>query len=158
MRRGRPVDPGSLTQRVLAQLQDDQWKDTREIALAVGAPVRKVGDLLSFLQSQGTTGRTLTDGVREQRARLALPRLHEQREPQQRTVLAAHLDEAGLARQSRDLVAGHLSPIALISSTHSNRPSKNSPAARTHVTPVSTLRYTMTTLVSASFMASATNS
>lgn len=53
MRRGRPVDPGSLTQRVLAQLQDDQWKDTREIALAVGAPVRKVGDLLSFLQSQG---------------------------------------------------------------------------------------------------------
>jgi len=53
MRRGRRVDPSSLTQRVLAQLHDDQWKDTREIALAVDAPVRKVGDLLSFLQGQG---------------------------------------------------------------------------------------------------------
>ncbi len=52
-RRGRKIDPNSVTQRVLAELQDEQWKDTREIALAVGAPVRKVGDVLSALQGQG---------------------------------------------------------------------------------------------------------
>ena len=52
-RPGRAIDPSSLRQRVLAQLQDDQRKDTREISLAVGAPVRKVGDLLSWLAGQG---------------------------------------------------------------------------------------------------------
>jgi len=30
-RRGRPVDPDSLTQRILTFLGDDQWYDTREI-------------------------------------------------------------------------------------------------------------------------------
>lgn len=52
-RRGRPVDPGSLTQRILAFLSDDQWYDTREISLATGASMRRVGDILSYLQNQG---------------------------------------------------------------------------------------------------------
>ena len=56
--RGRKIDPNSVTQRVLAELQDEQWKDTREIALAVGAPVRKVGDVLSSLQGQGIVQNT----------------------------------------------------------------------------------------------------
>lgn len=52
-RRGRRIDPRSVTQRVLAELADDQWKDTREISLATGAPMRQVGDALSALLGQG---------------------------------------------------------------------------------------------------------
>jgi hypothetical protein len=51
------------------------------------------------LSARGTLG--------HESARLALSRLHEQREPPQRSVLSAHLDEAGLASQGRDLFAGH---------------------------------------------------
>lgn len=38
---------------MLAVLADDQWRDTREIALAVGAPMKRVRDVLTSLQGQG---------------------------------------------------------------------------------------------------------
>ncbi len=41
-RRGRKIDPNSVTQRVLAELQDEQWKDTHELARVLGAPARRV--------------------------------------------------------------------------------------------------------------------
>ena len=52
-RRGRKIDPNSVTQRVLAELQDEQWKDTHELARVLGAPARRVGDICSFLIGQG---------------------------------------------------------------------------------------------------------
>ena len=45
MPRGRPIDPDSLTQRILAELADEQWKDTHELARVLGAPARRVGDI-----------------------------------------------------------------------------------------------------------------
>ena len=53
MPRGRPIDPDSLTQRILAELADEQWKDTHELARVLGAPARRVGDICSFLMGQG---------------------------------------------------------------------------------------------------------
>ncbi|MBK7822950.1 MAG: hypothetical protein IPJ61_18370 [Tessaracoccus sp.] len=52
-RRGRPVEPSSLTQRVLAELSDEQWKDTYELARVLGASPRRVGDICSSLATQG---------------------------------------------------------------------------------------------------------
>ena len=53
-RRGRKIDPNSVTQRILAELADEQWKDTHELARVLGAPARRVGDIFSVL-SEGAS-------------------------------------------------------------------------------------------------------